>query len=306
MANGKRKTQKEFEEEINSINSNIEVVGKYINNKTNVECKCKICNGTLYISPINAISRKRISCSTCSDGISYPNKFVRNVLLKLPLENLEFEYKPQWASPYSYDNYFTYNGQEYIVETDGAQHYDDDKFWHETPFEIQERDKIKDELAFKHNVNMIRIDSRKSEFEYIKNKILSSLLSEIFNLSHIDWEYCHAQSLKSLVKITCDLYNQGKRVSDIESELKIHRSTVRKYLKSGHEIGWCNYINPLSRPLEVYKKDTMEELYKFNSLTECVDTLGSETNETFNRKMIASVCNGFKKSYKGFVFKYAS
>ena len=67
-------------------------------------------------------------CPVCSDGVSYPNKYVRNLLKQLPIENLEYEWKPEWGKQYSYDNYFIYNEKEYIVEADGAQHFKDSIF----------------------------------------------------------------------------------------------------------------------------------------------------------------------------------
>ena len=39
----KRRTHEEFVELINDINPNIEIIGKYVNAKTNIDCKCKIC-----------------------------------------------------------------------------------------------------------------------------------------------------------------------------------------------------------------------------------------------------------------------
>ena len=39
----KRRTHEEFVELINDINPNIEIIGKYVNAKTKIECKCKKC-----------------------------------------------------------------------------------------------------------------------------------------------------------------------------------------------------------------------------------------------------------------------
>ena len=83
MANGIRKTQDEFVSEINKINPDIEVLGEYVNAFTKIKCRCKLCGAIFDIVPANIVHRNNISCPTCSDGISYPNKFVRNVLGKL-------------------------------------------------------------------------------------------------------------------------------------------------------------------------------------------------------------------------------
>lgn len=306
MANGIRKTQDEFVSEINKINPDIEVLGEYVNAFTKIKCRCKLCGAIFDIVPANIVHRNNISCPTCSDGISYPNKFVRNVLGKLPLQNLTYEYKIDGNNQYSYDDYFIYNSQEYVIEVDGAQHYEDGKFWNDTSEEQQNRDKEKDELAKRNNIIVIRIDARKSDPLYLKDSIINSDLSSIVDLSNINWEECHTKSLNSLVKEVCDLYNDGYRNIDIVRETKLGRHTVTKYLKIGNELGWCKYINQLSKEIKVYDKNDMTERYSFNSLSECADQLTDMLKEEFNKKMIVNVCCGHKKSYKGFVFKYVA
>lgn len=306
MANGIRKTQDEFVSEINKINPDIEVLGEYVNAFTKIKCRCKLCGAIFDIVPANIVHRNNISCPTCSDGISYPNKFVRNVLGKLPLQNLTYEYKIDGNNQYSYDDYFIYNSQEYVIEVDGAQHYEDGKFWNDTSEEQQNRDKEKDELAKRNNIIVIRIDARKSDPFYLKDSIINSDLSSIVDLSNIDWEECHIKSLNSLVKEVCDLYNDGYRNIDIVNELQLDRHTVTKYLKTGSELGWCKYINQLKKEICVFDKTTMEKKYEFKSLDECANYLSSLHNENYNKQIISSVCGGYKKSYKGFVFKYAS
>lgn len=164
-------------------------------------------------------------------------------LSQLPIKNLTYEWNPKWGERYRYDNYFMYNNNEYVVEADGLQHFQKNNSGIFKPEEVQKRDKIKNELASKHNIVVIRIDCQKSDANYIKSKILDSQLSSIFDLSHIDWEYCHTQSLNSLIKQTCDLYNNGYRIKYICNVLKLSWGTIDKYLKTGTELGWCNYIN---------------------------------------------------------------
>lgn len=299
-------SQKEFITRIKKINKNIDIIGEYINSDTKVLCKCILCDSEFYIRPDCVQANNRISCPVCSDGISYPNKYIRNFLKQLPIENLEYEWKLKDYKQYSYDNYFIYNNTEYIVEADGAQHYQENKFGKWKPDEVQERDRIKDELATNHNIKMIRIDCQKSEANYIKEKILCSELSSIFDLSNIDWDLCNREALNSLVKKVCDLYKDGYRNIDIVNELQLDRHTVTKYLKIGSELGWCKYINKFKKEIYVYDKDTMEKKYEFDSMNKCTSFLSNLYNENYSSQMIASVCGGYKKSYKGFVFKYAS
>lgn len=199
---------------------------------------------------------------------------------------------------------FIYYNNEYVVEADGLQHFQRNNSGIFNYKEIQRTDKMKDKLASNHNIIVIRIDCQKSEPDYIKNKILESKLSSIFDLSHIDWKYCHTQSLNSLIKQACDLYNNKHKIKDICNTLQLSNGTIDKYLKIGTELGWCNYTNPLNRKVSVYNKITNELVYSFDNITNCITFLNEKYETDFKRTMIGNVCNGHKKSYKGFIFKY--
>ena len=67
--------------------------------------KCPDC-GCEQEKRIQDVSLSGFSCPVCGDGISRPNKFARNVLLQLPLDNLQFEYIANWTEGKRYDNYF--------------------------------------------------------------------------------------------------------------------------------------------------------------------------------------------------------
>ena len=51
----KKKTHEEFIKQMNIINSNIEILSQYQNNKTKVNCKCKICNHQWEARPDNLL-----------------------------------------------------------------------------------------------------------------------------------------------------------------------------------------------------------------------------------------------------------
>lgn len=62
----RKKTHHEFVNEISAKNSNIEILSKYINSRTKVSCKCKICGHKWDVLP-TALTRKRGSsgCPIC-------------------------------------------------------------------------------------------------------------------------------------------------------------------------------------------------------------------------------------------------
>lgn len=59
------KTNEEFINEMKYINQNIEIIGKYKNANTPIECKCKICKNNWYAKPLNLLYGKT-GCPICA------------------------------------------------------------------------------------------------------------------------------------------------------------------------------------------------------------------------------------------------
>lgn len=218
-----------------------------VNSSARLLFKCPDC-GKEKEMVISSLSNKGFSCNNCNDNISYPNKYLRGFLSQLPIEDIEYEYSPSWAKPYRYDSCFKYKEDIFIIEMDGALGHGNYKFnSKEKDVDGLKRDREKDYLASSNNIKLIRIDCINSDSNYISNNILSSELSNIFDLSNIDWNKCDEFATKNIVKIVCDYYN-SHHVSGtkIARELKIGQTTVYRYLKKGTKLGWCNYISVLN------------------------------------------------------------
>ena len=182
------------------------------------------------------------ACQMCSDSISYPNKFARRFLEQLPIDNFICEYQPKWNGRCSYDNYFEYNGKKYILEMDGGLHYDDDILFGTSLEERQVKDKIKTKSALENGIDIIRINCEKSDVNWISSHILQSKLSDIFDLSLIDWKKCDEAAQSNIVKLICDTYmNEDDNLDNLARSFHISKVTVREYLKRGTKIDWCNY-----------------------------------------------------------------
>lgn len=218
--------------------------------------KCPNCGHPIKIAVRDYVIRG-IPCSKCSDGISYPNKFIYNALfqIKESLDYLEREYTPDWCvfefknenRTGRYDVYFEKNGKKYIVEMDGGLGHGkkvrDKNISEEDSLYI---DKQKDLLAKQHGITIIRIDcdyKTNNRYEFILNNILNSELANIIDLSAIDFKKCDEVSLKSLVVEACKLWNQGLCLKDIASELHVWATTIVNYLESGNRHGWCENYN---------------------------------------------------------------
>jgi hypothetical protein len=269
----------------------------------------------------NNVVNQGISCLNCSDGVSYPEKFVFEYLNQL---NIDFEYQRtfNWSKNIShtksklsgdkrYDFYIP--TQNTIIEAHGEQHLKHgfrkgSKI--RTLEEEQENDRLKEEIAVKNGIeNYIMLDCSKSELVYIKNSILLSGLSTMFSLENIDWLKCHEKACHSLVRIVCDLWNQGNRTLEIKEITKLDRSTVGKYLKQGKILGWCDYDpKEVMKEVAKYRKTRTKEIVQltlegqfikyWESMTQVQRILGIETGN------ISAVCKRKKNNAGGFKWMY--
>lgn len=274
------------------------------NSHKKVEWKCPNCGNIIKDKKISDINNKGLPCSRCGDGFSYPEKFMFNVLEQLRL-NFKYHKKFKWSQNKEYDFYFKINNKEYIIETHGLQHYEETGFelmGGRTLKEEQENDKLKEQLALKYGRieedNYIVIDCSKSELEWIKNNILHSILNNKFNLSDIDWKSIDKKSLQSILIEVCNLWkNNTSDINMISKKLRIHNSTIRKYLEKGEKQGMCSY-NPI-----VEKRKSSKINIKYANSATCKKIICLTTNRLFksisqasniynvSRKVIGKCCN---------------
>lgn len=205
---------------------------------------CPNC-GNIIFKTIKEVYNRGLGCQRCGDSISYPNKFIRSLLSQLEIKNVSYEYSPDWLRPYFFDNYFEINGFCYAVEADGGLGHGYKKFGsNETDTEGIQRDKIKDEKAREHDVNVIRIDccyKDENKYNYIKRNVIASNFASIIDLSHVDWDKCHRDALSSLVYKSAEMYNDEYSIGDISQYLGYNSGTITSWLKQAKNIGLCEY-----------------------------------------------------------------
>ena len=282
-----------------------------------IKVKCPDCGRVKdeYISINKIYSRQRISCS-CNDNMTYPEKFMSNLLFQL---GIEFEYQLSkttfdWCKNYKYDFYL----KEYntIIETHGKQHYEDVKGYMKKLKDEQNNDLIKKELALKNGVfNYVVIDCRLSELKWIKESVLNSKLYKMFDFSNVNWNESHEFALKNLVKEVCEYYEENKDnvlIKDIGEVFRLGRNTTSRYLKFGSTLGWCKYdINKIIdtkyniiKPHNIRRVLCIELNEEFESMAECCKQLNKRFGKKLTHSGISNVCNDKQKSHQGFTFKY--
>lgn len=273
--------------------------------KEKIHWNCPNCNALLY-KTISDVYYKGLSCPFCSDGISYPNKLIYNILKEVEsdLDFLDREYQPEWCNftmsngsqrNGKYDIYFEKDGKKYIVEMDGGFHFKEHNYSDLSVDEVQEIDKLKDKVAIEKGIIVIRIDCNygsTNRFAYISNNIINSELKNIIDFSNVDLEECNKKSLGSLIMDAVNLWNAGYNTRQIIETLNIGQTTVREYLRQGVEAGLCDYTPEKGRRRSYYKPVYCEELDKeFYSLTEASKETG------FDRKYIGLCCKGKRDFY---------
>jgi hypothetical protein len=111
-----------------------------------------------------------------------------------------------------------------------------------------------------------------------------------FSENDIDWNLVHLNSLKSFVKISCDLWNKGKTIYEISDILGHGDAAIRSYLKQGEKVKLCDYNADLNRLLS-YEK------FKFNnSESKSKPIICNETNMLFRN---ISLCEKLSKEMLG-------
>lgn len=215
-----------------------------------VDWKCNNCSTIVKDKKIHDINIYGFSCPSCGDGISYPNKLMFNLLTQLKI-CFECEKSFDWCKFLHkgktkcgrYDFYFKdINNNKYLVEMDGGFHFKDNTLSGQLKNDSIYIDNMKNSLAIKNGFDIIRIDSSKSNFSFIKSNIINSKLGMLFDLCNVDWNSIELNINQSEMISVCGLWNNGiKNIKDISNIMNRDTSTIRKYLKRGNLLGICDY-----------------------------------------------------------------
>lgn len=283
------------------------------------EFVCPICGRIILTSPC-LVKNRGLSCPHCSDGISYGEKFIMNLLEEFDIEYItQFSSKNAiWCGKYKYDFYI--EKYDTIIEVHGLQHYQDTTW--DSYENVHKNDIDKKILAQKHITNYIELDVKKSELNYIKKSILHSDILQIlkpiaYDETNIPWRRLHKKSVSSIIeKVVYHYNNSTQNISELSKILHLANTTIVYYLKEASSLNMCSY-NP------TYKKEKiLEENHSKNSERTSKPLICLEDSKVFrNAKVlenlsveiykkhlyssnISAVCNGKDKSLKGLHFQF--
>ena len=239
---------------------------------------------------INNVNMYGLSCPRCSDGMSFSEKLIYELLSQLDCEFVH-DKTTTWSDNKRYDFYIS--TMSLIIETNGSQHYGHSfvRFSDETrkPRTLDEEianDEYKKKLALSNGIeHYVVLDCRESDLDYIKASILDSELSTLFDLSNIDWCKCFKATATSNIMLCANLWNDGmKNTQDISDYTGIHISSVISNLKKAAKSGLCDFVinynkNRKRYPNKVlcvetqkvyeYIKDVKEDGYSNSHVSKC-------------------------------------
>lgn len=227
-----------------------------------IRVKCPFCGYESQIT-ISGLTFQGFHCQVCGDNKSYPSKIISNLLKQLNV-NFISEYTPQWVLGKRYDFYFELE-EKYIIEVDGNFHYVDNTLSGQTKEQSQFIDDEKNKLAEENGIHMIRVECRKSNLQYIKNSILhTQQMTELFDLSYINWEECNEYAITSLQKTAADMWMMGYNLKEIKIFTNLSLTTIRRYLKNCADCGLCNY-DPMVEKEKNYKNKVCRKIICINT-----------------------------------------
>lgn len=280
---------------------------RYSNKK--LDWKCDSCGKIIKNKLISNIrDRNSVLCAICSDGVSYPEKFILNLLKK---NNINFKREQVfcWSNSKRYD--FFLIDYEVIVEIHGIQHYEESGRKGARPLEEEQaNDKLKYKLAIHNGIkpdNYIVIDASNPSKKYLIESIENSKLKNFLDLENVDWENIHLESIKSLVRKACEIWSSGiYNVSFIAEELKMSEYTIKRYLREGSKIGLCKY--PKLNRIESLRKAVGRKIVQLSLEGELIKKweaiVDIERGLGFSQSAISACCKGKTKTSYGYRWMY--
>lgn len=234
-----------------------------------IEFICPRCGSTV-IQIVHNVTTRGLSCKMCGDGISFGEKFIFNLLDQLGV-SFETHVTFPWSDRRIYDVcvHDNINNSLYLLEIHGAQHYNGgfESIGGRTYQEELNNDAYKKHLAMQNGFcedTYIVVDCRESTTEYIKNNIYNNTFFSQYNLDDVDWTLCTLNATSSYAIKAQQLWNDGYKMCDICSKLKLSSATIRKYLKIGTQNGVC-YYTPEEAHRRSWKKGGATRCTKNNS-----------------------------------------
>lgn len=276
--------------------------------KQRVDWICPTCDEIIKDKSIEKVISNGLSCPNCtSTSMRYPERVMYHLLRETSYEFVR-QKSFEWSDNKVYD--FFIPSINSVIETHGEQHFNGgfSSYGGRTLEEEQDNDLHKQNLAEKNGIsNYLVIDCRTSNFEYIKNNIINSKLSELIDLNGVDWNKINLSSQASMNVDILNYWNDGLSLKEIIEETQTSRNTVSKILQNYHELGKCVY-DPFRGRKKSRERKNKRKVYQLDNnlkLVKVWEGLGSIQNELgFSKNSIRGCCAGRSITSHGFIWRY--
>lgn len=207
-----------------------------------VSWRCPFCNQLNKTRVCDLVKREGWPCKFCSDGFSYGEKIINNVMRQIS-NTYETQKKFLWSDDRKYDVF----DRGIFIEMNGEQHERNgfSSIGGRTVEEEKQNDAYKEYIARKYCgnfVDYIVIKSDYKDFNYIKTNIINSRLNIHYDLKTINWDEVYTSVNNR--KLICDVaekYNMNYSNQEISDFFKISISTVSRYLQIANKLKLCKY-----------------------------------------------------------------
>lgn len=234
-----------------------------------IQSICPICG---FIQPnmvkIQTLVLHGKECFHCGSSVSYPEKFLYFMLKQINVKfyiHKVFDWsknivnKDGTVGNKEYDFYLP--DQNLIIETHGRHHYDEKCSFSfcgakgRTLEEEQENDRLKMNIAMQNGCNYIVINSRISRKEWMKQEIENSELSNLLNLTTVDWDRCDKDAVYGVkMNVILDKAKNPKlKIVELSNKYGFGTATIREWLKHGNSL--CGYVPKQLTKTPVYSPE---------------------------------------------------
>lgn len=266
-----------------------------------IKIVCPVCNT---IQPnkiqIGNLVHEGFDCINCGNSISYPERLMYFLLKEIDVK-FDIHKVFDWSKSV-YDEYDKqFHKREYdfyvpcinsIIEMHGSQHYRLTFSWDKssnTQYSLEHRQKIdsvKEKLAKENGYNYIIIDCNNSTKNYIKNNIIQSKLSTLFNLSNIDWDKISRKALNGIAKLVVDEKekNPTKTSPELAEKYNVSLSSVLRWLKNAnlYNAEFENKNSGLKRSYPVYSPELNKAFRSIRLASEEIGVGSKTINSAIN------------------------
>lgn len=169
------------------------------------------------------------------------------------------------------------------------------------------RDVIKDRLAKENNIILIRINSTKSNFDYLKNECINNIVCVSDNKNKIDWRFIETNCYKNIYKEINDYYmNEEKSISKIKEKFKVSSTTVFSVLNKYHKLGLNDYVAFMEKYKSKYSMviDMYNSGMKVEEIVNITNIQGQSITKYLRRAHSLGECNYIPESNKKMVSVY--